>query len=53
MSTRERKLRKRAGIKLVKPAKVPPRSRRSADDERRAFGLVSRAEIIAGIVMRG
>ena len=49
MSTRERKLRKRAGIKFSKPAKTPTR----AYGQVKGLGLVSMAEIVAGMVVRG
>lgn len=51
MSNAERKARKRAGIRLVKQAKTP--TTRYIDRERFGLGLVSGAEILAGIVVRG
>lgn len=52
MSTAARKARKRAGIKLVKPAKVA--SYRWVDVHgHQGLGLTSGAEILAGIVIRG
>lgn len=52
MSTAARKARKRAGIPFTKPAKTPTRR---WDDrvDRRGFGFTSRAEILAGILIRG
>ena len=52
MSTAARKARRRAGIKLVKPANTL--TTRWADRvDRRGIGLTSGAEILAGIVIRG
>lgn len=47
MSTAARKARKRAGIRLVKPAKTPTRTFR----EPKGLGLVSGAEILASLIM--
>lgn len=52
MSTAARKARKRAGIKLVKPAKTPTYSWVKVHGHR-GLGLTSGAEILAGIVIRG
>lgn len=54
MSTGARKARKRAGIPFTKPAKTPTRAwlplpRRAS----RGLGLVSGAEILASIVVKG
>ena len=52
MSTAARKARKRAGIPFTKPAKTP--TRRWADRvEHRGLGFTSRAENLAGIIIRG
>ncbi len=52
MSTAARKARKRAGIKLIKPAKSP--TYRWVDVHgHTGLGLTSGAEVIAGIVIRG
>lgn len=52
VSTAARKARKRAGIPFTKPTKTP--THRWADSiEHRGLGLTSRAEILAGIVIRG
>lgn len=52
MSTHERKMRKRAGIKFTKPAKAPTYSWTDANS-RGGLGLTSGAEVLAGIVIRG
>jgi hypothetical protein len=52
MSTRDRKARKRAGIKFTKPPKTPTYSWADAS-ARGGLGLTSGAEILAGIVVRG
>lgn len=49
MGNAARKARKRAGIKLTKPAKKPSR----AYGPVKGLGLTSMAEIVAGIVVRG
>jgi len=52
MSTAARKARKRAGIPFTKPTKTPTYT--WADNvEHLGFGLTSRAEILAGIIIRG
>lgn len=49
MSTTERKARKRAGIPFSKPPKRPTRVYSQA----KGLGLVSMAEVLAGMVVRG
>jgi hypothetical protein len=49
MSTAARKARKRAGIPFTKPPKTPTR----VYSQVRGLGLVSMAEILAGMVIRG
>ncbi|QOC26055.1 hypothetical protein IC744_06790 [Microbacterium hominis] len=52
MSTATRKARKRAGVPFTKPAKTPTYA--GADsNEHRGLGFTSRAEILAGILIRG
>lgn len=52
MSTAARKARKRAGIPFTKPAKTPTHT--WADSvEHHGFGFTSRAEILAGLIIRG
>jgi hypothetical protein len=59
MSTTQRKARKRAGIASVKPQKqrtLPPEmsvGRRRVPAKDRGLGLVSPAEILAGMLIRG
>ena len=52
MSTAARKARKRAGIPFTKPANSPT-CRWDDRVDRRGFGFTPRAEILAGIVIRG
>lgn len=52
MSTAARKARKRAGIPLAKPAKTPTAPYLPAG-EVPTLGLTSKAEILAGILIRG
>lgn len=49
MSTAARKARKRAGVRFVKPQKRPTR----VYGQVRGLGLVSMAEVLAGMVVRG
>lgn len=52
MSTAARKARKRAGIPFTKPAKTPTYTWADSN-EHRGLGFTSRAEILAGIIIRG
>lgn len=52
MSTAARKARKRAGIPFIKPAKTPTYTWADSN-EHRGLGFTSRAEILAGIIIRG
>ena len=51
MATAARKARKRAGVPFSKPAKTP--TRRWIDAKPRGLGLLTGAEILASLVVRG